>query len=157
MNPFSDFTTPRTLICPISRHFLPVEQPEPPLVCCTIGLKKGSRFPVIAHFFSSGLGVLGASGTSGLPDASVLSVAAILVVATAVLAAGFVERLVVVTTGVAAFFAAKISCGFAAVVAGAGATLAFAAGTAAAFAAIGLTVAVLGVTTGAGLAAVTGD
>ncbi len=29
MKPPSDFTTPRTLICPISRHFFPVEHPEP--------------------------------------------------------------------------------------------------------------------------------
>src|ERR1039457_2604618 len=43
MKPVSDFTTPRRLIAPISRHFFPVEQPE----------------PFIAHFFSS-LGGLGA-------------------------------------------------------------------------------------------------
>src|SRR5579864_5076743 len=55
MKPLSDFTTPRRLMAPISRHFFPVEQPEP--FCCTTGLKKGSRFPLIAHFFSSlGLG-----------------------------------------------------------------------------------------------------
>src|SRR5579864_5108508 len=55
MKPLSDFTTPRRLIAPISRHFFPVEQPEPP-PCCTTGLKNGSRFPFIAHFFSCGLG-----------------------------------------------------------------------------------------------------
>src|SRR5205807_7778250 len=55
MKPASDFTTPRRLMFPISRHFLPVEHPEPPC-CCTTGLKNGSRFPFIAHFFSSGLG-----------------------------------------------------------------------------------------------------
>src|SRR5271167_2224494 len=58
MKPVSDFTTPRRLIAPISRHFFPVEQPEP--FVCTTGLKNGSRFPFIAHFFSSGLGALGA-------------------------------------------------------------------------------------------------
>src|SRR5579864_2442540 len=60
MKPVSDFTTPRRLMVPISRHFLPVEQPEP--CCCTTGLQKGSRLPLIAHFFSSGFG-LGASAT----------------------------------------------------------------------------------------------
>src|SRR5437660_8648200 len=60
MKPASDFTTPRKLIFPISRHFLPVEHPEPPC-CCTTGLKNGSRFPFMAHFFSSGLGCLVAS------------------------------------------------------------------------------------------------
>src|ERR1700730_14287963 len=57
MKPFSDFTTPRRLMAPISRHFLPVEQPEP--FCCTTGLKNGSRLPLIAHFFSSVLGGFG--------------------------------------------------------------------------------------------------
>src|SRR5580765_2981179 len=56
MKPASDFTTPRRLIAPISRHFFPVEHPEP--LVCTTGLKNGSRFPFIAHFFSSGLGCL---------------------------------------------------------------------------------------------------
>src|SRR5579863_3209639 len=60
MKPVSLFTTPRRLIAPISRHFLPVEHPEP--FCCTTGLKNGSRLPFIAHFFSSGLGVLAAIG-----------------------------------------------------------------------------------------------
>src|ERR1700758_3732178 len=60
MKPVSDFTTPRTLICPMSRHFLPVEQPEPEF-CCTTGLKNGSRLPFIAHFFCSGFGGAGAS------------------------------------------------------------------------------------------------
>src|SRR5580658_4984971 len=71
MKPLSDFTTPRRLIAPISRHFFPVEQPEPP--CCTTGLKNGSRFPLIDHFLSSGLGSLAAlfAGTSGaLMDAT---------------------------------------------------------------------------------------
>src|SRR5579859_3038761 len=51
MKPESDFTTPRRLIVPISRHFFPVEHPEP--CSCTTGLKNGSLFPDIAHFFSS--------------------------------------------------------------------------------------------------------
>src|ERR1700722_2794916 len=53
MKPTSDLTTPRTLMWPISRHFFPVEQPDPP-ACCTTGLKNGSRLPFMAHFFSSG-------------------------------------------------------------------------------------------------------
>src|ERR1700683_2136572 len=64
MNPLSDFTTPRTLICPTSRHFFPVEHPEV-VVCCVIGLKNGSRLPFIAHFFSSGFGGLAASALLG--------------------------------------------------------------------------------------------
>src|SRR5579872_3620339 len=60
MKPPSDFTTPRRLIPLISRHFLPVEQPDP--CCCTTGLKNGSRFPFIAHFFSSALGLTGSAG-----------------------------------------------------------------------------------------------
>src|SRR6476659_7495244 len=60
MKPASDFTTPRRLIALISRHFFPVEQPDPP--CCTTGLKNGSRFPFIAHFFSSALGLAGSPG-----------------------------------------------------------------------------------------------
>src|SRR5271166_4968335 len=57
MKPLSDFTTPRRLMALISRHFFPVEHPEPP--CCTTGLKNGSRLPFIAHFFSSALGLDG--------------------------------------------------------------------------------------------------
>src|ERR1700758_2805411 len=60
MKPLSDFTTPRRLIALISRHFLPVEQPDP--FCCTTGLKNGSRFPFIAHFFSSALGLAASAG-----------------------------------------------------------------------------------------------
>src|ERR1700736_4036110 len=75
IKPLSDFTTPRRLICPISRHFFPVEQPEPP-ACCTTGLKKGSLFPVIAHFLSSAFGCFGTSpfllaSAAGLPGAGV--------------------------------------------------------------------------------------
>src|ERR1700740_2315870 len=62
MKPLSDFTTPRKLMAPISRHFLPVEQPEP--FCCTTGLKKGSRFPLIAHFLSS-LGLAASAALAG--------------------------------------------------------------------------------------------
>src|SRR6204780_138321 len=73
MKPLSDFPTPRKLICPISRHFFRVEQPEP-VGCCTTGLKKGSRFPFIAHFFSSGFRVVGASATGpgGFSSAAIL-------------------------------------------------------------------------------------
>src|ERR1700692_1305219 len=89
MKPLSDFTTPRRLIAPMSRHFFPVEQPEP--FCCTTGLKNGSRLPLSAHFFSSCLGfaatapLAGAGGpfTAGLAldmDAAIV-VEAILVVA----------------------------------------------------------------------------
>src|ERR1700685_837300 len=60
MKPVSDFTTPRRLIAPISRHFFPVEHPEP--LVCTTGLKNGSRLPLMAHFFSSGLGAFAAIG-----------------------------------------------------------------------------------------------
>src|ERR1700683_4536373 len=49
---------------PISRHFFPVEQPDPP-ACCTTGLKNGSRLPLIAHFFSSGGACLEASVFTG--------------------------------------------------------------------------------------------
>src|SRR5208337_2300178 len=45
MKPLSAWTTPRRLIAPISRHFLPVLQPEPP-AWLTTGLMKGSRLPL---------------------------------------------------------------------------------------------------------------
>src|ERR1043166_1878468 len=70
MKPESDFTTPRRLIVPISRHFFPVEHPEP--CSCTTGLKTGSLLPVIAHFFSS-LGLGAAAGfavTAGIATAT---------------------------------------------------------------------------------------
>src|ERR1700689_2297237 len=44
MKPVSACTTPRRLMVPISRHFLPVLQPEPP-AWLTTGLMKGSRRP----------------------------------------------------------------------------------------------------------------
>src|ERR1700691_2588833 len=83
MKPASDLTTPRRLIAPMSRHFFPVEQPEP--FCCTTGLKNGSRLPVIDHFFSfafsSGLGCLGstaflAEADSGAPTTGATLLAA---------------------------------------------------------------------------------
>src|SRR5580692_1461140 len=121
MKPLSDFTTPRKLIWPISRHFLPVEQPEPE-DCCTTGLKNGSRFPLIAHFFSSGLGVLEASMllTGSSPFAEILVSAA-----GAVVAARFeVVGLAAITeSGAAVFLATAAGCGFAAAITGAGALL----------------------------------
>src|SRR5580700_10266304 len=108
MKPLSDFTTPRRLICPISRHFFPVEQPEP-AGCCTTGLKKGSRFPFIAHFFSSGFGAFGASAV--LPEAAGFSVslAAILVVGAAGFAAVLGASTLAATAGViATVFAAGV-------------------------------------------------
>src|SRR5271155_2177679 len=105
MKPPSDFTTPRTLICPISRHFLPVEQPEPE-DCCTTGLKKGSRLPLIAHFFSSGFGAgLTASAAvwAGVAD---FSSAAIFVATTCL---GLADPLLAATAAVAAFGAAGVA------------------------------------------------
>src|SRR5712692_11772742 len=52
MKPLSACTTPRRLIVPISRHFLPLLQPEPP-AWLTTGLMKGSRLP-FAVFLLSG-------------------------------------------------------------------------------------------------------
>src|SRR5215471_15642676 len=58
--PLSDFTTPRSAICSMSRHFLPVLQPEPdPRL--TTGLMKGSRLPVIEYLRSSCFSGLAAS------------------------------------------------------------------------------------------------
>src|SRR5579862_1465391 len=51
MNPFSECTTPRRLMAPISRHFLPVLQPEPP-AWLTTGLIKGSRRPLALYLLS---------------------------------------------------------------------------------------------------------
>src|SRR3979411_652426 len=48
MKPLSARTTPRRLMAPISRHFLPVLQPEPP-AWLTTGLIKGSRLPFAAY------------------------------------------------------------------------------------------------------------
>src|SRR5579863_5717793 len=111
MKPVSDFTTPRKLMEPISRHFFPVEQPEP--FCCTTGLKKGSRLPVIAHFFSSGLGAGGATalattgaGAIATGPATLAAGAAIFVVAGATLAtagAGLATGAAILTGAAAAF------------------------------------------------------
>src|SRR5579872_3968994 len=107
MKPESDFTTPRRLIVPISRHFFPVEQPDP--CSCTTGLKNGSRLPVIAHFFSSfGLGAAaGFAVTAGIATATGEALAA-----TTVLACCLESALV---TGFAAgvFDAATAATGFA--------------------------------------------
>src|SRR6202140_3402403 len=84
MKPLSDFTTPRRLMAPISRHFFPVEQPEP--FCCTTGLKKGSRLPFIAHFLSSGLGCLGAAAFLAWTATGALTAGAAILVAGAALA-----------------------------------------------------------------------
>src|SRR5208337_960492 len=51
MKPLSARTTPRRLMAPISRHFLPVLQPEPP-AWLTTGLMKGSRLPFAAYLLS---------------------------------------------------------------------------------------------------------
>src|SRR5580700_12260978 len=51
MNPFCDRTTPRKLMAPISRHFLPVLQPEPP-AWLTTGLMNGSRRPFALNLLS---------------------------------------------------------------------------------------------------------
>src|SRR5208283_5013735 len=102
MKPFSDFTTPRKLICPISRHFFPVEHPEP-VGCCTTGLKNGSRLPLIAHFFSSGFGA-----SALLLASAALASAEILVAAgAAALAAGFGAIALAATAG--CFFAVGLA------------------------------------------------
>src|SRR5208282_2429227 len=51
MKPPSARTTPRRLMAPISRHFLPVPQPEPP-ARLTTGLMKGSRRPLELYLLS---------------------------------------------------------------------------------------------------------
>src|SRR5579883_2413611 len=67
--PLSDFTTPCSAICSMSRHFLPVLHPEP-IVRFTTGLTKGSRFPVMAYFLSSGLSALAVFSPAPLPLAA---------------------------------------------------------------------------------------
>src|SRR5579862_5612201 len=122
MKPSCDFTTPRTLICPISRHFFPVEQPDP-VACCTTGLIKGSRLPFIAHFFSSGFGALAAS--SVVPIGASLSSAGAFAPATlAGLAGGLAAAIVVILTGACAVAAFGEAAGFGAAVFGAGAAVA---------------------------------
>src|SRR5271165_7077267 len=105
MKPFSDFTTPRKLICPISRHFFPVEHPEP-VGCCTTGLKNGSRLPLIAHFFSSGFGALGASALL-LASAALASAEILVAAGAAALAAGFGAIALAATAG--CFFAVGLA------------------------------------------------
>src|ERR1039458_7238783 len=51
LKPFSPCTTPRRLMVPISRHFLPVLQPEP-VAWLTTGLMKGSRRPFALDLLS---------------------------------------------------------------------------------------------------------
>src|SRR5438270_3792102 len=98
MKPVSDLTTPRTLMAPISRHFLPVAQPEP--CCCTTGLKNGSRLPAIAHFFPSGLGCFGASATFiGTAAAKGLALAATTVFTGCCLISAFTGTATALTAG----------------------------------------------------------
>src|SRR5271157_6000514 len=72
MKPLSDRTTPRRLMAPISRHFLPVLQPEPP-AWLTTGLMKGSRLPFALYLLSgtagSSFGPLSPSPETPLPAA----------------------------------------------------------------------------------------
>src|SRR5271165_5473338 len=51
IKPLSPCTTPRRLRVPISRHFLPVLQPEP-VAWLTTGLMKGSRRPFALDLLS---------------------------------------------------------------------------------------------------------
>src|SRR5215467_9535332 len=138
MKPVSDFTTPRRLIAPISRHFFPDEQPDPD--CCATGLKNGSRLPFIAHFLSSRLVGLGASATftaaAGATAGAGFVGARILACFASVLAAGAVFAADAFTSatfgagrgfraaGVAAVGPAVFAPGAAAFEAGAGALLA---------------------------------
>src|SRR5208282_2253642 len=69
MNPLSQCTTPRRLMAPISRHFLPVLQPEPP-AWLTTGLMNGSRLPFAAYLLSGTTPSLPASPLSLLPGAA---------------------------------------------------------------------------------------
>src|SRR5579863_2329973 len=134
MKPESDFTTPRTLIAPISRHFLPVEQPEP--FRCTTGLKKGSRLPFIAHFFSSALGLAASAVFTGA-----LATGPGLAATTVVLAGCFESCLAAATTGFAtgAFASATFAV-----------DTGLADGTAAAFATVGFADATGALAAGAG-------
>src|SRR5260221_6088444 len=99
MKPLSDFTTPRRLIPPISRHFFPVDHPEP--LVCTTGLKNGSRFPFIAHFLSSGLGLEALADLLGVSEGSFTAGAAFFAI-DAVLPCCLVSGLEASATGCAA-------------------------------------------------------
>src|ERR1035438_6801103 len=69
MKPLSACTTPRRLMAPISRHFLPVLQPGPP-AWLTTGLMKGSRRPFALDLLSGTTGCsLGSLPPSPLPAA----------------------------------------------------------------------------------------
>src|SRR5512141_2591513 len=80
MKPLSAWTTPRRLIAPISRHFLPVLQPEPP-AWLTTGLMKGSRLPLA-------LFLLVCTPCSSVGEASPAPLAAALLLAAATGAGG---------------------------------------------------------------------
>src|SRR5215469_11507616 len=97
--PLSDFTTPCKAICSMSRHFLPVLQPDPPCRFTT-GLMKGSRLPVIEYFLSSCLSGLEASASEP----------AGLAVPAAPLTAGFAATF---TSGFAAIFTSGFADAFA--------------------------------------------
>src|SRR5215469_13207949 len=115
MKPLSDFTTPRRAIALISRHFLPVEQPDP--CCCTTGLKNGSRLPFMAHFFSSGLGLDVSPGFSRAEAAAAGLATGVFASATFVAGAAFVEVAVATAAfGAGAAFAAATGADFAAAV-----------------------------------------
>src|ERR1700676_1872924 len=66
MKPLSARTTPRRLMAPISRHFLPVLHPEPP-AWLTTGLMKGSRRP-FAAYLPSGTTCSSLAAPSALPE-----------------------------------------------------------------------------------------
>src|ERR1700716_797533 len=66
MKPLSARTTPFRLMAPISRHFLPVLQPEPP-AWLTTGLMKGSRLP-FAAYLPSGTTCSSLAAPSPLPE-----------------------------------------------------------------------------------------
>src|ERR1039458_3527402 len=74
MKPLSTRTTPRRLMVPISRHFLPVLQPEPP-AWLTTGLMKGSRRP-FALYLLSGTTDCSAAASSPAPLLAMLPASA---------------------------------------------------------------------------------
>src|ERR1035441_9699737 len=70
MKPLSACTTPRRLMVPISRHFLPVLHPEP-TACITTGLRKGPRRPLAPYSLSGArLASFPALSPSPLPAAA---------------------------------------------------------------------------------------
>src|ERR1700724_1127396 len=66
MKPLSARTTPRRLMAPISRHFLPVLHPEPP-AWLTTRLMKGARRP-FAAYLPSGTTCSSLAAPSALPE-----------------------------------------------------------------------------------------